>query len=243
MALPDHDRRRDHAPMRNSTVADVMTTTVRTARPAMPIKDVARVLARHGLSALPVLDADDRVVGMVSERDLLSKQARPVSDPARWWQRRRARAEIRRARGDTAGDVMTAPALTIGPTAVLAEAAALMIRHEVKHLPVLDDDGRLVGVVSRGDLVRRYLRSDDALRRAVVEEVFVHIMLTDARAVRVSVEQGVVTLAGQMQRRSEAEIAERLVRRMDGVVDVTNQLTHSVDDGGVNDLPLIQHRR
>ncbi len=219
-----------------------MTTTVRTARPAMPIKDLARSLARYGLSALPVLDADDRVVGMVSERDLLSKQARPLTDPARWWQRRRTRAEVRRARGDTVGDVMTAPALTIRPTALLAEAADLMVRHEVKHLPVLDD-GRLVGVISRGDLVRRFLRSDADMRRTVVEEVFVHILLADANAVRVSVDHGIVVLAGQLQRRSEVEIAERLVRRMDGVVDVTNELVYALDDGGVNDRPPVLHRR
>jgi CBS domain-containing protein len=219
--------------MRNSTVSDVMTTAVLTARPAMPLKELARVLAGHGLSALPVLDPDDRVVGVVSERDLLSKQAHPLPDRDRWWRRRRARAELRRARGDTVGEVMTAPAVTVAPTAPLAEAAALMISHQVKHLPVLGSEGRLVGVVSRGELVRRFLRTDDDIREAVVREVFVHVLWADPSAVDVSVDDGVVTLAGSVQQRSVADIAERLVRRMDGVVDVVNSLTYSIDDGGL----------
>lgn len=224
-----------NATVANATVADVMTTAVHTATPAMPLKELARVLAEHGLSALPVLDPDGRVVGVVSERDLLAKQAHPIPARRRWWQRHPTRVQTRRARGDTVGDVLTAPAVTVRPTATLAEAAALLVEHEVKHLPVLADGGELVGVVSRGDLVRRYLRSDTDIRDAVLGDIIGRILLTDPRAVAVTVVEGVVTLEGFLERRTDTEIAERLVRRMDGVVDVVNALAYGIDDGRLGD--------
>jgi CBS domain-containing protein len=116
--------------MNNSTVSDVMTTQVVTARPAMPLKEFARLLAEHRISALPVLDADDRLVGIASERDLLSKQAEPLLRPRHWWQPRRTREETRRAEADTVGHLMTGRPITIAPTATLAEAARRMTQHE-----------------------------------------------------------------------------------------------------------------
>lgn len=223
--------------MRNSTVADVMTRRPLTARPAMPLKELARVLARNGLSALPVLDPDDRVIGIVSERDLLSKQAEPIPRQRRWWQRRRAREEIRRSEGDTVGHIMTDGPVTIAPTATLAQAAARMIEHEVKHLPVIDGAGVLVGVVSRGDLVRVFLRDDDQIREDVLTDVFLHVLWTDATEVDVSVTDGIVTLSGTVDQRSTAEIAERLVHRLDGVVDVVSTLQYRTDDGGIGGRP------
>lgn len=223
--------------MRNSTVTDVMSGPPLTAGPAMPLKELARVLAEHGISALPVLDPDDRVIGVVSERDLLSKQAEPVPRRPRWWQRRRAREEIRRSTGDTVGDVMSTDPVTVSPTATLAEAAGRMIEHEVKHLPVVDGSGVLVGVVSRGDLVRTYVRTDDALREDVLDEVFRRVLWTDPTEVEVSVTDGIVTLTGTVEQRSTAEIAERLVHRLDGVVDVRSALGYRIDDGGVGGRP------
>ena len=226
--------------MRNSTVADVMTRRPLTARPAMPLKEFARVLAANGISALPVLDPDDRVVGIVSERDLLSKQAEPIPRRRRWWQRRGTREEIRRSAGETVGHVMTTDPVTVSPTATLATAAGRMIEHEVKHLPVVDDGGALVGVVSRADLVRAFVRSDDAIREDVLTGVFLHVLWTDAGQVDVTVTDGIVTLRGTVDQRSTAEIAERLVHRLDGVVDVVYALEHRVDDGGIRGGPAHQ---
>lgn len=223
--------------MKTSTVADVMTRRVLTARPAMPLKELARVLAENGLSALPVLDPDDRVIGMVSERDLLSKQAQSVPGRPHWWQRREVREEIRRAGGDTVGHVMTGSAVTISPGAGLPEAARRMIEHDVKHLPVIDHAGALVGVVSRADLVRAFVRSDDEIRDAVVNEVFRHILWVDPTEVEVTITDGIVTLSGTVEQRSTAEIAERLVHRLDGVVDVVSGLEYRLDDGGIGGTP------
>jgi CBS domain-containing protein len=223
--------------MKTSTVSDVMTRRVLTARPAMPLKELARVLTEHGLSALPVLDPDDRVIGMASERDLLSKQARPLPGPRRWWQLRRTRDEIRRAEGDTVGHVMTGFPVTVAPGATLAEAARRMIENGVKHLPVIDHGGKLVGVVSRADLVRAFVRSDDEIRDAVLDEVFRHVLWVDPTDVEVAVTDGIVTLTGTVEQRSTAEIAERLVHRLDGVVDVVSALGYRLDDGGIGGRP------
>ena len=223
--------------MKTSTVADVMTRRVLTARPAMPLKELARVLTENGLSALPVLDPDDRLIGMVSERDLLSKQAQPLPGRRHWWQPRGVREEIRRAEGDTVGHVMTGFPVTISPAASLSEAARRMIEHEVKHLPVIDGEGKLVGVVSRADLVRAFVRSDDEIRDAVLQEVFRHVLWVDPTEVEVSVTDGIVTMTGTVEQRSTAEIAERLVHRLDGVVDVVSALEYRLDDGGVGGRP------
>ncbi|MBW0119018.1 CBS domain-containing protein [Pseudonocardia abyssalis] len=219
------------------TVSDVMTTHVLTARPAMPLKELARVLTEHRVGALPVLDADDRVIGMVSERDLLSKQAQPLPRPRRWWQTRRARREIRRAEADTVAHLMTRRPVTVGPAAKLAEAARRMTEHELKHLPVVDDGGSLVGIVSRADLIGAYLRTDEQIRTAVLDDVFLHVLWTDATQVEVSVTDGIVTIDGTVEQRSTAEMAEHLVRRLDGVVDVVCTLAYRVDDGGLDGRP------
>jgi CBS domain-containing protein len=215
------------------TVADVMTTQVVKARPAMPLKELARVLAEHHVSALPVLDEDDRVIGVVSERDLLGKLRGPTRRRARWWQRRRTRDDLRRATGDTVGAVMTTGAVTIEPRARLAEAARLMTEHDVKRLPVVDEHGELVGIVSRADLLKTYLRTDDQIRDEILVDVFTHVLWADPTTVQVSVHDGLVTLAGTVDERSVAEMAERLVRRVDGVVDVVSELTYRIDDGGL----------
>lgn len=236
-ALPPAWSPLDDEAMQNATVADVMTTPVLTARPAMPLKELARVLAEHNLSALPVLDAENRVIGMVSERDLLPKQAHPIPDARRWWQRRRTREQIRRAEGDTVGHVMTEHPVTIQPSATLAETARRLTEYELKHLPVIDNNGALIGIVSRADLIRTFLRTDDEIREAVLDDVFFQVLWTDRSQVDVSVTDGIVTLAGTVEQRSTAEIAERLVHRLDGVVDVISTLKYRVDDGGVSGRP------
>jgi CBS-domain-containing membrane protein len=203
-----------------------MTTDVLKARPTMPLKELARVLAQHHVSALPVLDPDDRLVGVVSERDLLPVPAEAgLRRPLRRWRRWR---RARRSPLGTVGRIMSTDPVVIGPDAGLPEAARRMAEHGVKRLPVVDGHGTLVGVVSRADLVKVYLRTDDDLRDEILGEVFVHLLWVDPTEIEVTVADGVVTLAGTVDDLGIADTAERLVRRVDGVVDVRNALTARV---------------
>jgi CBS domain-containing protein len=228
--------------MRNTTVAEVMTTDVVTAMPEMPLKDLVGLLARHRLSALPVVDGDGHVIGIVSERDLLPKQAHPLAPAHHWWQLPRTREEIRRAEGDTVGEIMTPDPVTVSPQARLAEAAGRMTEHEVKHLPVVDPDGTLLGIVSRADVIRTFLRTDDDIRVAVLDDVFRDVLSVPPTDVDVSVRDGIVTLGGTVDLRSTAQIATRLAHRVDGVVDVVSDLRYRLDDGGLEGHAARRHQ-
>ena len=138
--------------------------------------------------------------------------------------RRTARAK---AAGDTAAELMTAPAVTVGPEVSVAEAAKLLDRHGIKRLPVVDDAGRLLGIASRADLLKVFLRSDEDIHREVREDVLLHTMWLDPDRFTVDVRDGVVTLAGPLEFRSLIPIAVRLVHGVDGVVD---RLWFEVDD-------------
>lgn len=233
MALPARRMDSEHGAMKNLTVADVMTRPVLTAREAMPVKELARIMVKQHISALPVLDEDDRLIGVVSEADVILKQGHQIPRRPRWWEPAVRRMVVRRAAGDTARELMSARPVTVGPRASLAQAARLMSDHAVKRLPVLDDQGCLVGVISRGDLLKAFVRSDDDIRQDVLSEVFVHLLWADPTQIEVKVTDGIVDLAGTVDRRSTAEAAERLVRRIDGVVDVVSRLDFRVDDGGL----------
>jgi CBS domain-containing protein len=128
---------------------------------------------------------------------------------------------------------MTTVPVSISEHASLPQAARLMSDRGIKRLPVLDADDRVVGVVSRIDLLRAFVRSDDDIRADVLDEVFVHLLWADPTEARIEVRDGVVELTGSVDRRSTAEAAERLVRRLDGVVDVISRLDYRVDDGGL----------
>ncbi|MEK6439058.1 CBS domain-containing protein [Pseudonocardia sp. T1-2H] len=219
--------------MRNLTVGDVMTTAVLTARPAMPLKEAARVLAEKHISALPVLDADDHLVGVVSEGDVLLKQGHQIPRRPHWWEGRRRRDTLRRAAGDTVGHVMSAPVETAMADDSLARAARLMTELGVRSLPVVDRHRALVGIVSRADVLSTFLRTDEEIRAEILGEVLVHLLWQDPTGIDVGVHDGVVTMTGVVGERSTAETAERLVRRLDGVVDVVSELRHRVDDGGL----------
>jgi CBS domain-containing protein len=190
-------------------------------------------MVEQHISALPVLDEDDRLIGVVSEADVILKQGHQIPRPPRWWEPAVRRMVVRRAAGDTARELMSTRPVTVGPRASLAQAARLMSDHAVKRLPVLDDQGCLVGVISRGDLLKAFVRSDDDIRQDVLSEVFVHLLWADPTQIDVKVTDGIVDLAGSVDRRSTAEAAERLVRRIDGVVDVVPRLGFRVDDGGL----------
>jgi CBS domain-containing protein len=217
--------------MTHMTVRDVMTEKVAVARESTPFKEIVRVLAEKQIGALPVLDENGNLVGVVSEADLLAKEEAPgPSGIARL--RQRERALRAKAAGDTAGALMTSPAVTVRPDQPVVEAARLLDRTGVKQLPVTDVDGALVGILSRRDLLKVFLRDDDEIREEVMREVFMRALWADPTQVQVSVQDGIVTLSGELQQHSSVPVAIRLTRGVDGVVDVVNRLTFAIDDSG-----------
>ncbi|HEY6706029.1 MAG TPA: CBS domain-containing protein [Actinomycetota bacterium] len=208
-----------------------MTQDVVSVDEHAPFKDVAMLITERRVSALPVLDREGRVLGIVSEADLLLKEEFPEgSASGRLFKGRRRRTDRAKAAGDTAAELMTAPAVTVGPDASIAEAARLLYRHGIKRLPVVDPAGPLLGIVSRADLLKVFLRSDPDIAREVRQQVLRRAMWMDPDTVVVDVRDGVVTLTGQLERRSLIPITVSLVRSLDGVVDVVDRLTFEVDD-------------
>ncbi|MDX3236925.1 CBS domain-containing protein [Streptomyces sp. ME03-5709C] len=218
--------------MKHRTTGHVMTADVVSVREGVPFKDVVALLARHRISGLPVVDADEKVLGVVSETDLMLRQAVRQERP-----RRRmptlsaaARRNAARARARTAGQLMSGPAITVRAGESIAVAARTMAEHRVNRLPVVDEEDRLVGIVTRGDLLQIFLRPDPDIRAGIIDEVVVRALWLAPRAIGVSVHHGVVTLEGRLERRTEIALAEALTRQVDGVVAVVNRLTYRLDD-------------
>lgn len=214
-------------------VRDLMTADVVTVRPTTPIKDAARLLVEHRISGMPVVDGG-RVVGVISEGDLIVKEhgADPVERRplARiFGDSPETRAQLAKIVALTAGDAMTAPAITISADALVAEAAATMMRRGVNRLPVVDSD-ELVGVVSRADIVRAFVRTDEELAEAIREDVLYKTLWLDPSLFEVVVTKGKARIRGQVERRSEADVIERIAMMVPGIVGVENELTWTLDD-------------
>ncbi|WP_405776672.1 CBS domain-containing protein [Streptomyces sp. NBC_01538] len=205
-------------------VSDVMTPTVAAIGRGAAFKEIVQLMQDWKVSALPVIEGEGRVVGVVSEADLLPKEEFRDSDPDRYTQLRRP-SDLAKAGAVTAGELMTSPALTVHPDTTLAQAARTMAREKVKRLPVVDAVGLLQGVVSRADLLKVFLRTDEEIAEEVRREVVSYLFPTPDSRVRVEVLDGVVKLAGQVRDTSLVPVAARLVRAVEGVVDVAFDLT------------------
>lgn len=205
------------------TVGDVMTRSVATVGLETAFKDIVRTLQDRRVSALPVVDGSGRVVGVVSEADLLPKEEFRDEDPDRRTQLRRL-ADLAKAGSVTAGELMTSPAVSTGPGATLAQAARVLARSRVKRLPVVDDAGRLLGIVSRADLLKVFLRDDEDIAEQVRREVVAYLFPRPESAVLIDVEHGVVRVRGRIHDRSLVPVAARLARAVEGVVDVRFEL-------------------
>jgi CBS domain-containing protein len=217
--------------MKQWTVREVMTENVISVSEETPYKEIAEMLTRRRVSAVPVVGATGLVVGVVSEADMLHKVEYRTRDPQLWFLERKQRRVARaKASADVARDLMTSPAVVIEPTATVAAAAQLMDSEKLKRLPVTDAQGRLVGIVSRGDLLRIYLRDEEAIRKEIVDEVLVHTLWIDPSTINVSVVHGVATLAGTVDRRSTKDLVLQLVSGVTGVVHVADELTYEFDD-------------
>ncbi|ARP73515.1 hypothetical protein LK07_31260 [Streptomyces pluripotens] len=220
--------------MKPTRVGAVMIHDVVTAEYGAPFKDVVRLLGEHRISGLPVVDEDGKVLGVISETDLMLHQV-TEHEPESWIGRLRqlrheSREDAAKGRARTAGGLMTAPAVTVRADATVAEAARLMATHRIERLPVVDEEDRLVGIVTRHDLLRVFLRSDEEICSAVQEEVLGETLWLAPHTVEVSVTKGVVTLTGQLERRSEIPVALGMTSRLDGVVDVVDRLSYRLDD-------------
>ncbi|NUU23509.1 MAG: CBS domain-containing protein [Streptomycetaceae bacterium] len=220
-----------------------MTTQVVTVHPETTVKEVARLLGEHRISAVPVLDQDKTLVGVVSEADLLRKEA-DQDGPGRLPLTIRSRRAVHEARAkadaETAGELMTSPAIGIAPDASVVDAARLMERHSVKRLPVVDGAGRLRGIVSRGDLLRVFLRTDERIRGEILEDLLRRDLWVDPESITVHVHDGVVELTGEMEHKTLARILVRMCRGVDGVVRVHDHLTWALDDTKVHPTELPQ---
>jgi len=207
-----------------------MTSAVVHVRPDTSFKEIARLLAEHDITSVPVLDDQDRPLGVVSEADLLRHEA-AVEDPAGLLTPPSlSDRDVARSRATTAQGLMSSPAVCARPEWTVVEAARLMDQRSFKRLVVVDEAERLIGVVSRSDLLRVFLRHDSAIREEIRREVLEHTLYLAPYAVQVEVVDGVVTLRGELERRSLLPILLRLCQSVDGVVAVHDHLRCVVDD-------------
>lgn len=215
-------------------VKDVMTTEVLTVAEDTPFKDVVDLLVEHRISSVPVVDDERRLVGLVTEADLMSKEAfdlrhrRPlaivaelISGTSRW---------SGKASGLTAGAVMTERVVTVGPAADVRAAARRMLELGVKRFPVVED-GRLVGIVSRQDLLRIFHRADADIVAELEVKMASPLYAPDDHTVIADVADGVVTLTGSVRWSGEVPVMVGLAAGVAGVVEVNNQITYDRADG------------
>jgi CBS domain-containing protein len=207
-----------------------MTTDVASVRPDTSFHEVTQLLAERNVSAVPVVDDDGRVLGIVSEADLLHKLefADGMSGHA-ILERPAHRLARAKASGHLAKDLMTAPAVTLPAATSVVKAARLLESHRVKRAPVVDEDGRLVGIVSRADLLKVFLRTDADINHEIVGDLLKRLWIGPGE-LAVTVADGVVTVQGEVEQRSLIDVVARLVRSIDGVVDVVTDLTYAIDD-------------
>lgn len=216
----------------SAAVKDVMSTPVAAVREGASYKDIIIVLRRWRVSACPVLDAGGRVVGVVSEADLLLREVgpEPFTGPGRSLWASGRRGERAKAAGETAAELMTAPPVTIGPGAGVADAARLMYERGVKRLPVVDDAGRLVGIVSRVDVLSVFARPDAQIRDDVLGQIIAGRLALDPAAFAVTVTSGIVTVTGQVDSHDLARQLVEAVRHADGVIAVRDRVSYPAGD-------------
>ncbi len=207
-----------------SAVKDVMTTRVIWVKKDATFREMAIALRDYRVSAFPVVDDDRKVIGVVSEADMLNKEA--LDDEPGVISGILHRRDQDKARGVTAGDLMTAAVVAVRPEDTVEHAAKLMYERKVKRLPVTDADGRLVGIISRADVLSVFDRTDEAIRREILDEVLLGEFLVDLQAYDVTVKDGIVTLSGRPETSETGHEIVRRVRHVQGVVAVRDRLSY-----------------
>jgi CBS domain-containing protein len=212
----------------SSTVKDVMSTHVIAVRQGAAYKDMAAMLRSQRVSAFPVIDDDNKVIGVVSETDLLTKEALEGTVPRTLHGLTSQRVRSR-VNGVTAADLMTKPAVTIGPDEPATRAARLMFNHRVKRLPVISDDGTLIGIVTRSDVLSVYNRPDADIQREITQDLILGTFLCDPAKFTVTVKDGIVTIEGMPETTPVGHDIIDAVRHMEGVVFVRDRLSYPKD--------------
>jgi CBS domain-containing protein len=213
-------------------VKELMVTDVHVVREDALLKDVAALLVEKDVSGVPVCDPEGRLLGIVSEADILYKEQARRSGrggPLGWLVDGKQAGEILKGAARTAGQAMTSPPVTIGPERSVAEAARLMIERKVNRLPVVRGD-ELVGIVTRSDLVRAFTRTDAEILEEIQEHVLKRALWIEPKQIEIEVDRGEVTLTGELEGRSDAQLLVTLVKRVPGVVDVRSNVRWRVDD-------------
>jgi CBS domain-containing protein len=211
-------------------VKDIMTTHVVAVRRSATFKEMAARLREHRVSAFPVLDADGRVIGVVSEADMLPKEAFEEGHTGMISGILHHRDQDK-ADAITAADLMTHPAVTISPDDTVEHAARLMYARRVKRLPVTDEAGHLVGIVSRADVLAVFNRPDEEIRKEIVHDVILNEFLTDPGRFTVTVKDGIVTLEGTPETAALGRDICDQARHVQGVVAVRDRLNCPPPDG------------
>lgn len=212
----------------SATVRDVMTTRVVAVRKDASFKDMAAMLRSSRISAFPVIDDTRRVIGVVSEADLLVKEA-VQADGTSFLAALRHFREEDKAAGITAADLMTEPAITIGPDAGVEEAARLMYDRRVKRLPVVSSTGLLVGIISRVDVLAIFDRPDAEIRLEITRQVLPDVLPRPPDGFDVAVRDGIVTMAGRIRSDHDGQAILDAVRHVRGVVAVRDRFTRPAD--------------
>lgn len=216
---------------RHRTVADVMTRQVHVARPLTPFKRLVQLIEENKISAVPIVDEEGMPVGIVSESDLLLKERREeLETEASLLHPMRRRDQRTKAVGVVAAQIMSKPPITVRSDTTLPAAARMMQDRKVRRLVVVDERGKIAGIVSRSDLLQVFLRTDQEVRDEVESMVIPSMLMPAPESVKVLVHWNVVTLLGEVDRKTDVDILTRMTREVDGVVDVVNRLRYSWDD-------------
>ncbi len=197
-------------------VVDLMTTDVITVSRDTGIRDAARLMFRNRVSGLPVTSSDGTLCGIITEADFLRLEV----------ERHEGTEEI----GETVGDVMSTGVVTTEPETELYDAAKAMTFQDINRLPVVDADDRLLGIISRADIVSIFTRPDDVIEDEIREDLIRRVLFIDPDQMNVQVARGVVTLIGEVATRNEARLLSELASRLDGVLHVDNRLTWRYDE-------------
>jgi len=212
-----------------TTVQEIMTTRVIWVKKDATFREMAVALRERRVSAFPVVDDDHKVIGIVSEADMLAKEA--LDDEPGVLAGILHRRDQIKARGVTASDLMTATVVAVRPEDTVEHAAKLMYDRRVKRLPVTDAAGHLVGIISRADVLSVFDRTDEAIRKEITDDVLLGEFLTDPMIFSVTVKDGIVTLAGRPETSETGHEIVRRIRHLQGVVAVRDRLDYPPPDG------------
>lgn len=217
-------------------VVDLMASELISVRRETSLRDAARLMVEKNISGLPVTDDGGQLVGIISEGDFLRKEV----DRGDLMGKGLLGALFDReslAEAETVGEVMSDNVFTVSPDATLVEAARTMTTHAVKRLPVVTREGKLVGIISRRDIVAAFTRPDELIEDEINEDIMRRLLFLDPTLVDITVESGVVTITGELPTRTDARLLEAMVQRTDGVIRANVNLTWKLDDTQVGTEP------